>query len=36
MYPTIQTPVPWISLCDAKALMHLYTGGKTSQVICER
>jgi hypothetical protein len=35
MYPIIQTPVPWVSLCDAKALLHLYTGGKTSQVICE-
>ena len=35
MYPIIQTNVPWVSLCDAKALMHLYSGGKTSQVICE-
>jgi len=35
MYPVIQTPAPYISECDMDALMHLYTGGKTSQVICE-
>ena len=35
MYPVIQTPAPFISECDVDALMHLYTGGKTSQVICE-
>ena len=35
MYPVIQTPAPYISECDIGALLHLYTGGKTSQVICE-
>jgi hypothetical protein len=35
MYPVIQTPAPFVSECDVDALMHLYTGGKTSQVICE-
>ena len=35
MYPVIQTPAPFISECDIDALMHLYTDGKTSQVICE-
>jgi len=35
MYPVIQTPAPYISECDIDALLHLYTGGKTSQVICE-
>lgn len=35
MYPVIQTPAPYISECDVDALYHLYTGGKTSQVICE-
>ncbi len=35
MYPIIQTAAPYISECDMDALMHLYTGGKTSQVICE-
>ena len=35
MYPVIQTPAPFISECDIDALVHLYTGGKTSQVICE-
>ena len=35
MYPVIQTPAPYISECDIDALVHLYTGGKTSQVICE-
>ena len=35
MYPVIQTPAPFISECDVDALLHLYTGGKTSQVICE-
>ncbi|NIM26370.1 MAG: matrixin family metalloprotease [Nitrosopumilaceae archaeon] len=35
MYPVIQTPAPYISECDVDALLHLYTGGKTSQVICE-
>ena len=35
MYPVIQTPAPYISECDIDALIHLYTGGKTSQVICE-
>ena len=34
MYPVIQTPAPYISECDIDALLHLYTGGKTSQVIC--
>jgi len=36
MYPVIQTPAPFISECDIDALLHLYTGGKTSQVVCER
>lgn len=35
MYPVIQTAAPFISDCDIDALIHLYTGGKTSQVICE-
>lgn len=35
MYPVIQTPAPFISQCDMDALIHLYTGGKTSEVICE-
>lgn len=35
MYPVIQTPAPYISECDMDALIHLYSGGKTSQVICE-
>ena len=35
MYPVIQTPAPFISECDIDALVHLYEGGKTSQVICE-
>jgi len=35
MYPIIQTAAPYISECDMDALLHLYTGGKTSQVICE-
>jgi len=36
MYPVIQTAAPFISECDVETLLHLYTGGKTSQVICER
>jgi len=35
MYPVIQTAAPFISECDIDALIHLYSGGKTSQVICE-
>jgi len=35
MYPIIQTNAPYISECDLDALEHLYTDGKTSQVICE-
>ena len=35
MYPVIQTAAPYISDCDIDAIVHLYTGGKTSQVICE-
>ena len=35
MYPVIQTAAPYISECDIDAIIHLYTGGKTSQVICE-
>ncbi len=35
MYPVIQTAAPYISECDMDAVVHLYTGGKTSQVICE-
>jgi len=36
MYPTIQTEFPYISECDIDALIHLYDGGKTSQVVCEK
>ena len=35
MYPVIQTAAPYVSECDIDALVHLYTGGKTSQVVCE-
>lgn len=36
MYPTIQTEFPYISECDIDALVHLYDGGKTSQVVCDK
>jgi hypothetical protein len=35
MYPEIITPYPYISECDVDAIILLYDGGTSSQVICE-
>ena len=35
MYPTIKTNFPYISDCDVDAMVGLYDGGNTSDVICE-
>jgi len=35
MYPTIETNFPYISDCDIDAMVKLYNGGNTSEVICE-
>lgn len=36
MAPTISTNYPYISECDLAAVSHLYNGGQTSQVVCEK
>lgn len=36
MHHTIMTQFPYISDCDIDAIVKLYDGGKTSQVICEK
>ena len=35
MYPIIKTNFPYISECDVDAIIGLYDGGNTSEVICE-
>jgi len=35
MYPEITTAIPYISPCDIDAIVSLYDGGKSSQVVCE-
>lgn len=35
MYPTIKTNFPYISDCDVDAMVGLYDGGNTSDIICE-
>lgn len=36
MYPTITTEYPYISECDVDAIISLYDGQKTSEVICQK
>jgi len=36
MYPTILTQYPYISECDLDAIYHLYDGGESSKVVCEK
>ena len=35
MYPIIETNFPYASECDVDAMIKLYDGGNTSEVICE-
>ena len=35
MYPIIETNFPYISDCDVDAMIGLYDGGNTSDVVCE-
>ncbi len=35
MYPIIETNFPYASECDVDAMISLYDGGNTSEVICE-
>ncbi len=35
MYPVIETNFPYASECDVDAMIGLYDGGNTSEVICE-
>ncbi|HSB50209.1 MAG TPA: matrixin family metalloprotease, partial [Nitrosopumilaceae archaeon] len=36
MFPTLETPYPYISHCDIDAISNLYDGGKKSEVVCEK
>lgn len=36
MHATIQTDYPYISGCDIDAIVSLYNGAKTSQVVCQK
>lgn len=36
MAPVIATDYPYISECDLDAITHLYDGGESSQVVCEK
>ena len=36
MYPTITTAYPYISQCDIDAIVSLYDGTESSQIICEK
>jgi len=36
MSPSISLAVPYISECDVEALVNLYSGGETSEVICSK
>lgn len=36
MAPTISTPYPFVSECDVGAVVELYNGKKTSEVVCEK
>ena len=36
MYPTITTNYPYISECDVDAIISLYDGQKTSEVVCQK
>jgi len=36
MAPSIDMALPYISECDVEALVNLYSGGETSQVICSK
>ena len=36
MYPVVKTAYPYISECDLDAIVLLYDGGKSSQVVCEK
>ncbi|AFS81351.1 peptidase M10A and M12B matrixin and adamalysin [Candidatus Nitrosopumilus koreensis AR1] len=35
MYPSIETDFPYISDCTIDAIIHLYDGGTSSEVICQ-
>lgn len=35
MYPIIETNFPYASECDVDAMIRLYDGGNTSEVVCE-
>jgi len=35
MYPIIETNFPYASECDVDAMIGLYDGGNTSEVVCE-
>ena len=35
MYPIIETNFPYASECDVDAMISLYDGGNTSEVVCE-
>ncbi len=36
MAPSISTPYPFVSECDVGAVVELYNGKKTSEVVCEK
>ena len=36
MYPSLDMAVPYISECDVEALVNLYSGGETSEVVCSK
>ena len=36
MHPVIKTQFPFISECNIAAVHHLYDGGKSSKVVCEK
>lgn len=36
MHPTIETNYPYISECDVDAIISLYDGHKTSEVVCQK
>jgi hypothetical protein len=36
MHPTIETDYPYISECDVDAIISLYDGQKTSEVVCQK
>jgi len=36
MFPSLDMAVPYISECDVEALVNLYSGGETSEVVCSK